>query len=219
MDHVTTPLRRCSRCKVEFPATLEHFPGARSNTLGLGYRCRPCDRAHQNERRKNNPDVARAHDRAFRERNKEKRRAYARQYYQENKEYFFSHAKMTKAKYPERVKRYYHSEKSKLSRALYIKNNRSKLRAYKHRRRMRISASPTHFTSEDVAAQLAAQRCLCYWCQQPLTLSGEGVYHVDHIIPLARGGTNAASNICCACPACNRSKNARMPWEWSGRLF
>lgn len=61
------------------------------------------------------------------------------------------------------------------------------------------------------------QRGKCYWCKAPL---GD-VYHVDHVIPLSRGGTNDLSNLVLACPPCNLSKNDRLPHEWpgSGRLL
>ncbi len=38
-------------------------------------------------------------------------------------------------------------------------------------------------------------------------------FHVDHVIPLARGGEHSYANTQAAHPACNLSKNARLPWE------
>lgn len=36
-------------------------------------------------------------------------------------------------------------------------------------------------------------------------------YHVDHIIPLSKGGLHAADNIQLLCPSCNCKKNAKDP--------
>src|SRR3546814_17562676 len=64
------------------------------------------------------------------------------------------------------------------------------------------------FTAEDIDAMLAAQKKKCWYCGTKLT-----AYHVDHRIPLARGGSNGPENLVIACPACNLSKGAKMPWE------
>lgn len=37
----------CSRCKQPFPATIEYFTPNRSKKDGLGYYCRPCDKAYK----------------------------------------------------------------------------------------------------------------------------------------------------------------------------
>jgi 5-methylcytosine-specific restriction endonuclease McrA len=44
-------------------------------------------------------------------------------------------------------------------------------------------------------------------------------YHVDHLVPLAKGGHNNPSNLVIACPHCNDSKGAKLPHEFCGKLF
>jgi 5-methylcytosine-specific restriction endonuclease McrA len=56
------------------------------------------------------------------------------------------------------------------------------------------------------------QRGKCHWC-------GEKVgrfYHVDHVVPLSKGGSNGPENLVIACAFCNISKHDRLPHEWSG---
>ncbi|MEO1503139.1 MAG: HNH endonuclease [Pseudomonadota bacterium] len=38
--------------------------------------------------------------------------------------------------------------------------------------------------------------------------------HVDHIVPVSRGGTHDLSNLTVACPACNLSKGDKLLSEW-----
>lgn len=64
-------------------------------------------------------------------------------------------------------------------------------------------------------AKASAQNGKCWWCGKDV---GD-TYHVDHLIPLARGGTNKPNNIVIACPFCNQSKHDKLPHEWCGRLF
>lgn len=43
------------------------------------------------------------------------------------------------------------------------------------------------------------------------------VLHLDHVIPLKRGGRDAIGNALPACPSCNFSKNASLLVEWRYR--
>lgn len=49
----------------------------------------------------------------------------------------------------------------------------------------------------------------CLWCGRVLSS-----YHIDHIIPLSKGGSNLESNLCVCCPSCNLSKGSKLPGEW-----
>jgi 5-methylcytosine-specific restriction endonuclease McrA len=83
------------------------------------------------------------------------------------------------------------------------------------RRAKKRSVGGTH-TPADIAFKFESQKGRCYWCQQELE---SGKFHVDHIIPISKGGPNGPENICCACPSCNLKKHNKMPHEFAGRLF
>lgn len=44
----------------------------------------------------------------------------------------------------------------------------------------------------------------CTYCHMQLDFLAK---HIDHIIPVAKGGTNADDNLCLACDSCNEQKN------------
>ncbi len=50
----------------------------------------------------------------------------------------------------------------------------------------------------------------CYLCGKRIPL---GDRHVDHIIPLSKGGAHTAGNLAIACSSCNIRKGAKMPSE------
>lgn len=54
------------------------------------------------------------------------------------------------------------------------------------------------------------KRICCYICGAEIPI---GERHVDHIVPLSRGGAHAASNMAIACSECNLRKHTRGPNE------
>ncbi|HMN15956.1 MAG TPA: HNH endonuclease signature motif containing protein [Bellilinea sp.] len=76
-------------------------------------------------------------------------------------------------------------------------------------------AAPGSFTKEDISLAYESQKGKCWYCQCELN----GTYHVDHRIPLSRGGSNDPANLVLACPSCNMSKGNKFPHEWNGRLL
>lgn len=53
----------------------------------------------------------------------------------------------------------------------------------------------------------------CAYCKTPISLSDAAI---DHVFPLARGGSSEGHNLALACRPCNSSKHARTPEEWRG---
>lgn len=47
----------------------------------------------------------------------------------------------------------------------------------------------------------------CAYCRAPEALS-VSTFEIDHIAPQSAGGTAVESNLCLACPACNRAKGS-----------
>lgn len=88
-------------------------------------------------------------------------------------------------------------------------------RAIVSRSRAKRLRAPGRHTAADVRRIYANQHGLCYWCRVPV---GDR-YHVDHVIPLSRGGSDDAGNLVVACPSCNLRKHAKMPSEFAGRLL
>lgn len=84
---------------------------------------------------------------------------------------------------------------------------------YARQRRGRIANAGGTHTKEDVEAINKRQKYKCAECG----VSTRYKYDVDHIMPLALGGSNAASNLQILCPTCNRSKSALHPIDFANR--
>jgi 5-methylcytosine-specific restriction endonuclease McrA len=78
-------------------------------------------------------------------------------------------------------------------------------RAAAQRRAEREAAAPGFATDEQLAARWAYYGGRCWMCGKPAD-------HMDHVKPLAAGGSNWPSNQRPACWPCNFRKGARWPF-------
>lgn len=97
------------------------------------------------------------------------------------------------------------------------KHGLSDTKEYRHvyaanRRTRTRTASGTH-TTKDLQQRLKQQQYRCYICNKKLKRQQDGtyVYHVDHWIPLSKGGSNNARNLRITHPKCNLEKSALLP--------
>lgn len=95
------------------------------------------------------------------------------------------------------------ADRLKLVVAAWHKNNPHKVRAANHRRRAAVKNAEGYFSPSDVRAMMLDQKGRCVYCKTDISAN----YHLDHIHPLAKGGSNWPSNLQLLCPPCNLSKN------------
>ncbi len=108
--------------------------------------------------------------------------------------------------------------KHKAAKRAWNKANKELKRAHRHNRRARIKAAEGKHNGTEVVALFKAQRGKCAYCSKLLN----GGYHIDHIMPLALGGSNWIKNIQLTCDTCNLRKNAKHPIDFArqmGRLL
>lgn len=92
--------------------------------------------------------------------------------------------------------------------------NREKVRTnVRNRTALRKSAEGSH-TAEEILAILERQNWICVYC--PASIRERR--HMDHIVPLSKGGSNNADNIQGSCPTCNMRKSDKLPEEWEREL-
>jgi len=74
------------------------------------------------------------------------------------------------------------------------------------RRARKHAAGGTH-TLADIEAIFEMQRGRCAYCRKRL----RSKRHVDHIIPISKGGSNGRRNLQLTCAHCNQTKSNRDP--------
>lgn len=80
--------------------------------------------------------------------------------------------------------------------------------------RARFKGAEGFHTGDDIKDLFVKQRGRCVYCGTKLSTG----YHVDHITPLAKGGSNWPSNLQLTCNKCNNQKRATDPVEYARRI-
>jgi CRISPR/Cas system Type II protein with McrA/HNH and RuvC-like nuclease domain len=139
-------------------------------------------------------------------------RAQQRAYYEKNKERLAVWA----ANNPEKVKaarkayRQTHREQEGAHRDAWKARNPERVKVHKQNRRAR-KLNAVGYLSPGLKERLfALQKGKCACCGEPLGAR----YHMDHIMPLALGGTNTDDNIQLLRGQCNREKHAKHPIDY-----
>lgn len=188
------PLKQCTRKEncihpdgPVLPATIEYFYTYAPGEYGIEAECKHCRRDRSRRHYTANPEQGRENAHRWGKSNPDKVRERSRLRRVTNLEYMRAAVRRSQNAHPDR------------------KNTNTR------NRRARKRAAEGMHTAADIAAQLKRQKSKCYWCGCKLIK-----YHVDHVIPLVRGGWNDPSNLVIACPHCNDSKGAKLPHEWEG---
>lgn len=194
--------------------------------------CKPCAKAMVAAYRAANPELAKARydawiaanqDRvkatraAYRAKNKDKLKAAKAAHYAANAERIkaktaaWQAANREKSRANKAAWKAANPEKVKAGAAAYLAANLDKHRLHEHARRARKVASAGNLSKglAEKLFKLQKGKCAC-GCKRPL---GDD-YHLDHIMPLALGGTNTDDNIQLLTAKCNVSKGAKHPVEF-----
>lgn len=191
-------------------------PISREDAIAAGskryFTGKPCKRGHVSERKVSDHAclACRNEDRKeFVRRCPEKVSAANRKQYLKNREDNIARSAARAKLFPE--------ENRARARAHYAKNP-AKYAAYSRNRKARLKNAEGRHTADDIKSLFERQKGRCVNC----CASIRGSFHVDHIMPLIRGGSNGPKNIQLLCPPCNLSKKAKDPIDWAhqnGRLL
>lgn len=219
-------MKTCICCKSEKPKT--EFNKRASSKDGLQWACRPCAAIYRSAWKKANPEKVAALGLAYRKANpekiSEKNRAYAKANAEKNAERKRAWHKANSAEQAKRSRAWRENNSERMARHIRAWRiaNPDKVSANNRTSRARRRNADGRHSSADIKFLFDSQRGLCASCRTKLIESGDRKFHVDHIMPLARGGSNDKHNLQCLCPTCNLRKNAKHPDTWAaenGRLI
>lgn len=189
-----TEYKTCTRCK-QTKITSEFYKDF--NTGGLRAACKACVKKFNNDKRRANP---------------EKHRTQNLEYYYANKDQLNDYRR---AKWPEV---YEQTREHRLSyRKQHMKEHPEKMREIARKRRAKKRANGWEKYTE--AQVLEMHGAVCHICgnQIDLTLDRrigkegwEMSLHIDHVIPISKGGPDKLSNVKPSHGKCNLKKRATL---------
>lgn len=217
-------LKRCSKCgfTCDYAVANTYFGVNKWGKDGLRSQCKICicakDKIYHNENR----ERILSHMAKYRAEHKEERAAQQAIYYAKNKSKIATRIaadrKANKAKFSARHVAYYEANKEQISaKAVEYRKTEKGIRSEKAKhqnRRLRKKMNGGRLTAADISLILKAHtdkkgRLRCARCGKVI----KGKYHLDHFIPLSRGGSNDPGNFRVMHPKCNQNKFTKMPEE------
>jgi 5-methylcytosine-specific restriction endonuclease McrA len=120
----------------------------------------------------------------------------AKAYYEKNAEYIKARQRAAYAEHPETFR----------------------VHLYKRRARQHDAAIGTDRKAyaSFIRQVRTAKSLSCYWCNKTIP---KGKRHIDHIVPIAKGGADSVENLAASCARCNQTKKAKLPHEFSPQLL
>jgi|DEB0MinimDraft_3_1074331.scaffolds.fasta_scaffold00146_21 5-methylcytosine-specific restriction endonuclease McrA len=226
----------CTKCGV-IKSLEEYSPDKRAKDGKQG-RCRECSRIANNQRYHADVEMSRGQRRAYysenkrnvlannaksRKKNRCKVLAGKKEYYERVK----SDPEWQKTEKDRREKN--KAKKREYDRAYAAENSARKVEAAKNWRDrnperravivQKYDARRRNWKADcDQVADIAKWRedadKACHWCGVDCSAD----FHVDHVIPLSKGGSHTLDNLVISCPTCNLRKGAKDPEQFKAEM-
>jgi 5-methylcytosine-specific restriction endonuclease McrA len=195
----------CLECEAARGLAWHRANPVRSKESYKKYRVRHIEKVRAGYRayREANRDLVLVRQAAWREGNRDKSRAASARWRANNLERAEGNTKKWRRENKKWIRKYSKE---------YREANPGIIKKCGHNRRARLMNAEGEFTAADIARITEKQRGRCAYCKKKKKLT------VDHIVPLAKGGSNWPSNLQMTCRPCNSRKSARDPIAFAKEL-
>lgn len=190
-------------------------PNSMAATQSMPYKDSAKQRECERQSKARHREQVRARGKAYHVKHRERLLAKAKSYYVKNRERLAAKRNGQQQLIQAKNANYYETNKDRLKAecAAYRRQNPHVDVNAKAKRRLRIEAT---VENEGAIAHFiklirSSTRVACYYCQR--MIHGKDA-HIDHIVPLSKGGGHTGGNICASCRVCNQRKHAKLLTEW-----
>lgn len=184
--------KKCKTCQV-IKTTLEFYSHKQTRDK-LDTICKPCKKEAAVAWARKNPERNRDKTKAYNQRHPERRKETNRKYYESNKQIVKDRINAWVEKNPDKIREYG--------------------RIHANRRRARKLENGTEPYTEKQVLELYGK--LCHICESKINLSAprkvgtkgwEKGLHIDHIVPISKGGSDTLDNVRPTHALCNLKKS------------
>ena len=199
----------CTKCGIT--KTLSEFYNKKNSRDGKRSACKNCTNLENSKNRNKNPQKSKAYRREHYLKNIERHKAVGKIYREINRDNLLAKSKewyeknLVDIKKKRAIYRDKNREQRRLDSANRYKKMPKKYLEYWHTRRALKIANGGKHTLEQIKNLLKNQKERCPVCQSNI----KDNFHIDHIIPLSKNGSNGIENIQLLCKQCNLKKSNR----------
>ena len=138
-------------------------------------------------------------DNAYAAIHREERRNYAAKYY---------------ATHQQEIQKYRatHREEMREYNVKYRAEHRAEQRQHKLKRRFAEKLNKGQSYADWERALRSKKTFVCYWCEKRKPTKK---LHIDHMVPISKGGVDGISNVVPSCAHCNQTKSAKDLETWA----
>ena len=187
-------MKRCSKCKQK--KDTNDFNKNKSKSDGLSTECKLCKRQQDAKYRKENVEYCKDYQVKYWKEN-------SAELYEQKKGYIANN----KIAHLQRQHIWYEKNKNdiKVRTSQYKKDHPEQYQMYNNRRLASKKTSVVDkFAHQDIIAKYGNK---CFYCNDLFT-------HIDHYIPLSKGGSHTLENVRPSCEHCNLTKSNKLPDEF-----
>lgn len=200
----------CPRCKQEYDLTPEFWHKDKYTKSGFCGYCKQCNKSKVKTWQQDNPEKHKERACQWNKNNSRKHGEHVRRWQHKNPDKVKKSNQKWHKNNPEKVKEYQRQ---------WTQKNHDRYIAAKHKRKALKLGNGGSYTQEELYQQFLDQDGRCFHCGKFISPKNGKICHIDHWIPISKGGSNNIDNIRLLCPHCNLTKHDKMPWEWSDKYI
>ena len=222
--------KACNKCKIEKP--LSEFTKRKDSKDGLDYRCVECKKEYREQNKEkisqkkkewwaknkeNKLEKNKEYNREYRSRNREELNAKRRKVDCERKRYYRKNIITSDEERRERrrkyIAKYKSTDKFKEARKRYKSSEKGRLANYRYGVKRRSYKYNVAFTQHERREILDRDNWTCQFCNVKVhdeNINNELKAHIDHIIPISKGGNSKPTNLQVLCRTCNLKKSNKI---------
>lgn len=179
-------MKKCTGCNIEKPKSF--FVKRKDRPSGITSLCLECNRKRGRKNYYENREKEIERVKNYWEKNRDKRNELSQRFRDNNPGYYTKYFRE------------------------YDKKRRNYKKQMEYKRRARAKNQLGNVSDDIVDVLYAEQSGRCRYCHMFLRDS----FHLEHKIPLSRGGLHDDENLCLSCPSCNLSKGVKTEKEFIG---
>ena len=189
-------MKVCTKCGVEQPVSQFYKRNGEPRSA-----CKVCTNEQNRAWHKRNPEKQVQYDRKFAATKPEQAKARMERYRKANVEKIREAEKRYKKGRPRKRNREYDRAYARAWNAAHLERRR----LTQHKYRVRKLEGAIGVVTLEESRRILSRPCI--YC-------GAQAEHLDHVVPVSRGGAHSVGNLAPACADCNLSKRNRFVIEW-----